>query len=278
MNQGHNYDSEENLRIENEILKLKIQAEHGTIIGGSEDIPAKIENEFLNQVQQFEEVWEDVKYIKVYDLLGRPNYKTIQDLQSNQVGKELDRLLILMTRKGICLDVLGEYETELIYRFVTEELFKHETTDMRLPGMITHFIYEEFHPNHPMDIEKTAREFIRSWFSQGFNEYYFDFATEMVIESGQLFTRQQAKDIVNACLNSYSSFSNEAWTINEIKFQWDHSENKGLGHAEGTIRYDAVLEEGEILHFEGPFKFYLSNESGYWQIYYFVFPGFRWQD
>ncbi|MFZ1262205.1 MAG: hypothetical protein WAT34_01750 [Chitinophagaceae bacterium] len=40
--------------------------------------------------------------------------------------------------------------------------------------------------------------------------------------------------------------------------------------------YDAEIERGETLHMEGPFKLYMINDTGRWQIFYFIFPGFAW--
>jgi hypothetical protein len=83
-------------------------------------------------------------------------------------------------------------------------------------------------------------------------------------------------DKVNACLACYTTLDNEEWVIGEAGFQWDEKENVGLGHAEGAVLYDAVLENNEKARINGPFKFYLSNEDGYWNIFYFQFPGFTW--
>lgn len=54
------------------------------------------------------------------------------------------------------------------------------------------------------------------------------------------------------------------------------SNEKKFSDAEGAVKYDAVLTTGETVHLEGPFKLYLSNEDGWWSIFYFVFPGFDW--
>ncbi len=49
-----------------------------------------------------------------------------------------------------------------------------------------------------------------------------------------------------------------------------------MGHAEGMVKYDAVLENGETVHVEGPFKLYMQLEEEWWQIFYFHWPGFEW--
>ena len=48
-------DPEEDLRMENELLKLKMQAERGGVFVGGEDIPPEIENDWLQNILRFEE-------------------------------------------------------------------------------------------------------------------------------------------------------------------------------------------------------------------------------
>jgi hypothetical protein len=269
-------DSKENLRIENEILKLKMQAEHGAIFGEEGTVSPKIENEFLNHVQQFEEARKNVNYVKVYDLIGRPSFKKASELFSDEVEVELRRLQNLMAEKNLFLDVLGGYDLIIIYQFITEELFEHETDNMLLPGWSRNFIYEEFHANHKMDIEKSTEDFLRHWFNKQFDEYSIELNKEMITADGKIFTEKEVKNKLNNCFQFFLSFNNAQHSITEIKFEWNAKESKGIGHAEGEVSYDAEVEKGDTLHIEGPFKFYLSNEYGYWTIFYFVFPGFGW--
>ena len=49
-------DPEENLRMQNDYLKMKMMAESGAIIGGRGDLPADIENEFLKNILEFEKL------------------------------------------------------------------------------------------------------------------------------------------------------------------------------------------------------------------------------
>ncbi|HVK97158.1 MAG TPA: hypothetical protein VM368_05040, partial [Flavisolibacter sp.] len=256
-------DSTENLRMENEILKLKMQAEHGAVFGkGEEDIPPEVENEFLQQVQQFEDAWQNMKYVKVYDKIGRPPFKKEDELDASEIVFELKRITSLMNDKDIFLDVLGEYEPRVIYKFITEELFEHDSQDMMLPGWSTNFIYEEFHPNHKMDILKSSEDFLRHWFDKQFDEYALELNNEIITADGRTYSCQQIKDKLNDCLAFYKSFSDINSSISEINFEWDEAEDKGIGHAEGFTSFYADLDGGETIHIEGSFKLYMSNEDG----------------
>lgn len=267
---------EKNLRIENEILKLKMQAESKAVFGESGDISPQIENEFLLHVQQFEEAWKDVKYLKVHDLIGNSDFKKSEELSDSEVKEGLKKILKLLNEHDINLDVLGEYEPRTIYSFITEELFEHETDDLQLPGMSKNFIYEEFHPNHKMSIEESAKNFVNHWFEKSFDEYSWELKDLFVLNDGIVINKEKVLKKINDVFESFTSFSNCQFIIAETSFQWNEEEKKGLGHAEGGVQYDAMMENGETIHFEGTFKLYMSNEDYCWSIFYFVFPGFQW--
>ena len=64
-------DPEENLRIENEILKLKMQAERNAMFGdNSEDLPPEVEAEFLKNVQLFEDSFDKAKVVRYMNALA----------------------------------------------------------------------------------------------------------------------------------------------------------------------------------------------------------------
>ncbi|HMJ46231.1 MAG TPA: hypothetical protein VK498_02830 [Ferruginibacter sp.] len=267
---------EENLHIENELLKLKMQAESGAVFGNIVDLAPQIENEFLRHVQQFEEAWKDVEYVKVHDMVGKPGFMKADELSDNEVKEELDKLLKLLNEHNINLDMLGEYEPRIIYRFITEELFEHETDDLKLPGMTKNFIYEEFHPNHKIDIEEKVKDFMKHWFEKRFNEFSWELDDTLVLSDGKAINRENVVNKLNHVLESFTSFLHYEFNIADISFQWNEDEKKGLGHAEGDVQYDAVMENGDTLYIEGPFKLYMSKEGYCWSIFYFIFPGFEW--
>lgn len=276
-NHSFNNEPEENLRIENEILKLKMMAERGAMFGGSmEEIPPEIEAQFLKNVEAFENSWDNAKLVSVYEYIGEPAYKKAHELDPHNTKAELLSLLELMSSKNVVLDVLEEYEPSVIYQFITEELFLAEISDISLPGYTYHFIYEEFHPNHEADIGNLAQQFIDHWFEKSFDEHCSELADELVTPEGKSYAKQQVISKLRNCLECYNAFSNIKSKSSSIHFDWDEAEEKGLGHAEGAFKYVAEIENGQIINIEGPFKLYMANEYGLWKIFYFVFPGFQW--
>ncbi len=65
-------DPQENLRIENEILRLRVKAELGGAYEGSEDLPPEVENEFLKSILSFEHAYANSKKVKIAALIGNP--------------------------------------------------------------------------------------------------------------------------------------------------------------------------------------------------------------
>lgn len=61
--------------------------------------------------------------------------------------------------------IYGDTDEREAYRFITEELLDEEIDDIQIPGMVTHFVYEEFHPNDREDAKMWAEEFLSAFFS-----------------------------------------------------------------------------------------------------------------
>src|SRR3982751_5093678 len=113
-------DPRENLHIENQLIKLKLQAESGACFGNEDtDLPPEIENDFLKQVQAFEEAWQHVKQVKVYQLLGNPDFKKADQLTDAAIKEELIRMHELLERHNMHLETLSDYEPRIIYSFIT---------------------------------------------------------------------------------------------------------------------------------------------------------------
>ena len=267
------------LPVENEILMLKLNAEFGASCSGSDTaVPPKVVNEFLKSVYAFETAFSrSAATIAVYDRIGRPAFRPAAELTDEEISAELERIESLMARHHIALDVLGQYSQRLMYNFLTEEFFRHEMDDIDLPRFTHHFCYEEFHPNHEMDIRDRCVEFIQQWFRQKINEYSWQMGDPLIHPDTQVFSKENILKRIQHVFDAYTSFINGHYVIKELRFEWDERSETGLGYMEGSVKYDAVAESGSVVHYEGPFEFYLSNNNAWWSIFYFVFPGFRWR-
>ena len=271
-------DPQENLRIENDFLKLKLKAQYGDafFMESNENLPPEIENQFLKNMIAFEDAHANAEYTTVYESIGKPDYKTADELNAAEIKVELERITAIMDEHHIALDFCdGPYADEVIYKFITEELFAHEIEKTPVFGMGWNFIYEEFHPNDKADIEKNTHQFLQHWFTRDFNEYSSELGYEFMLADGRRLKRDELMNKLKPFFEAFTAFKDDGYNIDDIKFEL-HDEAHGFGHSEGMLKYDAVMENGEIIHYEGPYKLYMIREDKWWSIFYFVMPGFEW--
>lgn len=270
-------DPEEQLRIENELLKLKLKAETGGEMHPlqSESDP-DLENAFLKNVIEFERQFSNAKQTTVFDLIGKPVFPKENTLSDEQVSAEFARATNILNKHNIEVDYLAEYPEREKYHFITEELFLHETDDMQIPGMIQHFIYEEFHPNHPLTITDRAEDFINGWFKQNFSEDSMELADSWITDQGKTYPKKEALQKFQHIFNSFDDFKNTKYELLNVQADVKEGEDTGLGFAEGIVKYDAIMENGETIHFEGPFKLYMQLHDEWWEIFFAYWPGLQW--
>ncbi len=267
-------DPEEHLKIENDILKIKLQAELGGDFESEEELPPEIENAFLKNVIEFEHQFANATTKTLYEVLDSPPFEEAENMSDIQVEQALQDIEELMLQKGVEVDYGDDYSARLKYCFVTEELFLKESPFFHVPGMMMHYIYEEFYPNHRLDIKRNAEYFSEHWFNRNFNEYSNEVSPELVTADGKTLTREELFEKFKHIFDSYTTFENTFFSIDNVSFEL-HEDETGQGFAEGFASYDAILENGETQHFEGPYKLYMHFD-GWWNIFYFVWPGFRW--
>ncbi len=216
--------SAEELGTENELLKLKMMAEFGGDFMGGEDLPPDIENQFLKQVINFHKQHDPSKVTTVYKFIGEPEYNHVNDLSDKEVVRDLKKMLKLMDKKGVALSYLPETPKREIYRFVTEELFKHEIEDVKLRGWVNQFIYEEFHPNIEYDVRNAVSICMQSIFNKGHILYEDHFSEEMKDSIGLSMELEDLRGKIETFWNRY----------NNIKLALHEFESVGINEATET--------------------------------------------
>ena len=114
------------IRHENEEKKKQLIEEHGAFFGNmtnENNLPPEIESQFLDNIKAFENEFQSAKQIQLYDFLGKPNYRKLEELTDAEVSKELERIMKLMSNNQVSLDTICEVDDRELYRFITEELF-----------------------------------------------------------------------------------------------------------------------------------------------------------
>ncbi len=273
-------DKTETLQIENELLRLKLKAQYGDAfyMETNDNLPPEVENQFLRNIIAFEDANRDPEVFTVFEKLGRPSYRSMDELTTDQIGEELNRLTALLDENNLSLNFCnGPYPNEEIYRFVTEELFAHELGMVPLEGMSLNFIYEEFHPNNKADIEKNTHEFFKHWINRSFDDFSSELDYNFVTSAGRHMKRGELYKEMKYFFESFQLFENDGYNIDTVDFK-EQEDGTAMGFSEGVCKYDALMENAEIQHYKGPYKLYMRRESNSWRIFYFILPGFIWND
>lgn len=160
---------EENLKAESEILRLKIELDGSSVYEICDESIAATEQEYmwLHRLYEYEKIYRKSGVSKVYDFLGRPNFKTLDELKATEVEPALLNLLESMRQKGIELTWDEDsYEAGTIYQFIINELFPFEVSHSigAREGDVWMFCYEDFHPNHKSDLHRYATEYLNALF------------------------------------------------------------------------------------------------------------------
>lgn len=268
-----NEESQNDLRLENELRKIKLTLEHGAEFpeGQGHNLPPEIENQFLDYLKQFEKEFARKKMILVYDLAGQPEYTPVAELSDDSVGAELDKLMEALNKHSISVDTICEVDKRELYRFITEELFKIETNDIRIPGMIHGFTYEEYHPNHKHDIQSRCTEFVRQVLDLD-KELRPDFLciSEKPCLAGKQANGDEFIKKMGFFREAFSSFHIEELEPIDISVA---SDNKS-GFASFYIRYSGTLDGSyETMSFEGNCTFELTHNTDAWSISCVNVPG-----
>ncbi len=261
--------SEEELRAENELLRLKLQLDHGMQHSDSSMLTPETENQWLNHIYNFEQQYQNSQQVKVYDFVGRPAFSKLADLSGKDVSKALKDILSTMERKGIVLDCSCEYEDAVIYKFITEELFEYEMDNMSIEGMTHHFTYEEFHPNHNNDLRRQAKEFIESLLHRKWNAEFdnFQVSSEIAV-NGKDYSAEGFSSVI-ITFQEGRTFHLHKFEVSRVGFNLE----KGSAEVQGSLAYYANTNLTKSL-FEGTMEIIFQYEFGYWSIRGFRIPGF----
>ena len=267
------FDPEENLRIENQLLEFKLKAEFGAETFSSADIPAGVENAFLKNVLEFENSYVQSGETKIYDILGNPILKPEPEVDDCDLEACLQEVNNMLLRHNIAVDFGGSYHARTKYKFITEELFEEYIFQAGIPGMTMHFIYEEFHPDHTIDLGNKAKNFIMAWFKKEPDKILWELADRIILPDGSALSKEQIMEKLLMTFDCYSGFTECKYVISDINFEIN--DDTGTASVEGAVSYNATINGQETIAIRGNCKLYFSLEYGWWDIFYFHIPGFN---
>ncbi len=259
--------SEEELRVENDIMKMKLMLENGAEFHSNTDseLDPRIENDFLHYIAEFERQSENPVYIRVFDKIGQPDqFKMVADIPDEEMDAAWKSLSDYLHQHQISVDVCSPNITSReLYRFVTEELFEYKMDDMNIPGMMTGFIYDEFHPDPVYDNTRTAIEdCIHYILEKQPMEWLYNFFDEgLRLNEHVSLTAEEFRTRVNRFKDAYSTLTVNS--VDLVECVVNESESKVSG------RYSVLAEqEAETKLFSGSWRvfFEVNPEHGNWDI------------
>ncbi|HEY8511309.1 MAG TPA: hypothetical protein VIL31_05085 [Cyclobacteriaceae bacterium] len=262
---------EEELRAENNLLKLKLKLEYGMQETDTSNLPPHVENDWLKYIEAFEKQYRDAKSVTVYEFIGKPPYKALEALTPEQVGPELNRLLDIMGEHDVALDCLCKYDDAIIYKFLTEELFPHEMDLIRIPGMTHHFIYEEFHPNHDYDLRRKSQFFLTCLYRKKWDQEIegYELSRE-VLWSGKRHNRISMSAIISAFQDAHLSLRLRKFVPHDVAIDPELR----FAHVRGFVSAYGKRDDGKRVRYAGPGTIHFTRENEYWSISEFSVPGF----
>jgi hypothetical protein len=266
-------DADDELKASNEVLKLKLEVEHGMKTYEAMDMSPELEHQWLNYIYQHEQLHKTCGRIKVYDYIGRPRYTPVEELRKDSITAELERLLAIMTNHGIQLDCIREYDDSVIYRFMTTELFAEEIDNIRMPGLIHHFTYEEYHMNNEYEIERIGIDLIKSIYNHEWRaEYDSIWLSSSVKCNGINQDFMGFSGIITGFQMRHSFLEIKNLDIVQVSVDPDGK----LGTLRATISYLAqsqLSNDQQLLKGDCEIRYRKDPDSGDWSITDLLMPG-----
>lgn len=266
-------------RILNEKKKEDLRKQHGmSFEGHSEEMSPQAEGEWLDYITEFERQFEDARQISVRERIGNPEVKPLEQVPASELDAELDRIFELLDQNNIAIDFLHEQDDREMYRFITEELLDEMTDDIHVPGMVSHFIYEEFHPNDEDDIAQSIDEFLYALFKEELKDqegmWYYTLSKEnMHAADGKPISLDDFKGLVSDFYEAYPVITDHSVEVVNIMKDGDDSA------ADVNIVWSGIPKDGTaIVKNEGSSTFRLVRSVyGGWDILQAGIPGWQFQ-
>jgi hypothetical protein len=266
------YDEEE-LKAENDFLKLKLMLENGaefhTMSGMG--LPPEIENRFLKNIASFEEQWARQKTITVFEKIEKPShFPPVSSIPDERIDGLWRSLWDYLQEYGIHVDHCSpRVSTRELYRFTTEELFQQEIEDIDVPGMIRGFIYDEFHPDPAFDLCILVENML-FWniFQKG------ETHINRLFPGGNFIFNEMPPLDTGLFAKMIDDFKDHFVELNLKHFNVDLSEVEGnRARLKGAYVAEA-LTSSDLKYFEGGFRVDLEKEEEVWQIRQIKIEGF----
>ncbi|MCL5021412.1 MAG: hypothetical protein M1339_07120, partial [Bacteroidetes bacterium] len=205
--------------------KMELEEKFGAKFGkGEGEVPPEIESQWLSNIEQFELQFKNAKRVTVREYVGNPDFKPFDRVPREQLAEELGKVLDYLESHGVGVDFICDVADDVAYKFVLDEIMDHEIDDMHLPGWMTRFIYEEFHPNDEYDAKEFASQFLWHLFEREVDFAVGDFAKDEVYDrNGNRTSRTQMRESIVAFHAKYAAFTSHKFECSECTLEGEYA-------------------------------------------------------
>lgn len=158
-------DKQEYLQFEKEVRQLKEIAECNAL-----DLFYSIKNKFsghsekeaaaLAKLYMMDNSEELAGQVSIYEFIGSPPFIPSELLSNAQLQFQVDYLIGCLEQNQIFLEFPDSLDNRDLYDFILQELFSEMIDNVRIPGCIAHYDYEEFYPDPHQTVETIACSFL----------------------------------------------------------------------------------------------------------------------
>jgi hypothetical protein len=259
--------SRDELRAENKMLKRKL-IERGAQFGknnlfNSEE-GAEIENIILKNVLEYERQAETAKKIKLYEKIEKPtHFRPAASIPDHEIDKALEEVISYLNKYSLDIDVCSPSVTNReLYRFTIEELFHLDVEDIHVNGLVTCYIYDEFHPDYAYENTVAA----------------MDYCMKHVLDKTPMKWMHRFRSD-NLRLNHHGSLTVQELRrkINNYKMSYDDLKIRKLEKDDCVLTEKScvvsgiysvnAMEDREVYHLKGKWRIYFEPSEGrHWNI------------
>ena len=141
---------DQQLKLENELLKIRLLAETGAVVHIDSDASPEMEHAFLQMVLSIESSYP-LKKTTVHSFIGKPELPAIDQFITEQdCAVEVEKLLQVLDMNSIDVVFREDLSWREMLRFLVQDLMPEPIDDIRMPQLRALFFYETFHPDSPL--------------------------------------------------------------------------------------------------------------------------------
>ena len=217
-----NLSEEEKLKLENQIKKLKIEMNGGKIVskGTFDGLPPEIESMFLDGILEFEEKLKNKVEISIHEKIKYHEFPNEADLTDEEIEIELELARELFFENQLILSTLFDVDSRTFYKFISEEFIHMKMVDVGIKGMMSHYTYEDYHPNHEAFINEFTAFFIDNFFDLT-SEDYINFVTPSFLKNQTYALFREAYesfDVDNILVEDIQTLDDNETAISYVSF------------------------------------------------------------